>query len=175
MPDPIRHLFLPHHTAATAPLAADPAGEEEVMREALDYYAPVGFDRPAIERLNRLLDPMWASSTGMVVVQQQDLEWLLLWQDQVALARHREIPALRISDAEYDFVVGRHIRAARQARGLSHLDVAAALGAGQAWVEGIEHARPRPSVRLVRRIAAALSVPIGSLVSEWEARDDQPA
>jgi ribosome-binding protein aMBF1 (putative translation factor) len=179
MPDPIQPILLPFravHAAAARP-AAEPVGDigEEEMRDLLAFYGLAGLDWSGIEVLTRLADIVETCRVDYVAVRRADLDRLLTWVDQAARDRRREIPTLRISDADYDYVVGRHIRAAREARGLSHADMAAALGAGQAWVSGIEHARPRPSVRLVRRIAAVLSVPIGSLVTEWEALDDEPA
>jgi DNA-binding XRE family transcriptional regulator len=176
MEDPTERVLLPFPAvpAAATPRPGVDAVQDDEMRDMLAFYGRVGLDRRAVAGVTRLAVAVHSSDTDLVAVQRLDLRRLLLWLDQTARTREREIPTLALSDEQYDRVVGRHIRDVRRARGLTHADLGEALGVGPTRVSGIERAQPRASLRLVRRIAAALGVPIGSLVTEWEVSDDQP-
>lgn len=141
--------------------------EDEELRDLLAFYEPLGLDRAAVDCIGRVAAEVWSSDGDHVAVRRVDARSLLAWLDRAAAQRRREIPALAICDEEYDRVVGRRIRDARVACGLSQLELAETLGIGPAWVNGLERAEPRASVRMVRRVAAALSVPVGSLLTEW--------
>ncbi len=145
--------------------------EDEGLRELLAFYEPMGLDRAAVDCVSRVAAEAWSSDGDHIAVRRSDARMVLTWLDRAARERRLEVPTLEVSDEEYDRVVGRHVREARLARGLSQAELAAAVGTGPGWVSGIERGKPRPSVRMVRRLAAALGVPVGSLLSEWrEAR-----
>ncbi|HVQ90174.1 MAG TPA: helix-turn-helix domain-containing protein [Mycobacteriales bacterium] len=137
------------------------------MRELLAFYEPMGLDRAAVDCVSRVAAEAWSSDGDHIAVRRADTRVLLTWLDRAARQRRLEVPKLAISDEQYDRLVGRHVRDVRLASGLSQAELAAAVGTGLGWVVGIERGRPRPSVRMVRRLAAELVVPVGSLLTEW--------
>ena len=62
--------------------------------------------------------------------------------------------------------IGAAVKTARTAAGMSQLALANAAGCTQAHISDIESGRREPSLRQLRAIARALSLPAGSLLSE---------
>lgn len=56
--------------------------------------------------------------------------------------------------------ISRAIRTCRHARGLSQLALAAEVGISASYLSSLESGRKEPSLPLLRRIAAALDLPI---------------
>ena len=139
--------------------------EDQEVRDLLAFYGPVGLDREGVECLSRLVWEM-ESDSDYVAVRRLDLCALVGWLDDAAEERRLKVPRVALSDEEYDRLVGRRVQDARVARGWSQEELAAAVGKHPEWVGGVERGKPRPSVRMVRRLAAALRVPVDSLVSE---------
>ena len=73
-------------------------------------------------------------------------------------------PLLPIVDVEQEMLeVGRKIRARRQQAGLTLQKLATAVGVSQSLISQVERGRASPSITTLRRIAAALDVPIAAL------------
>ncbi len=142
--------------------------EDEEPRELLAFYGVLGLDRAAVDCVSRVAAEVCSSDGDYIAVRRLDVRELLTRLDRAAGQRWLEVPRLAISDEEYDRLVGRRVRDARVACGLSQAELAATLGTGPGWVGGVERGRPRASVRMVRRLAAALSVPVGALLVEDE-------
>lgn len=68
--------------------------------------------------------------------------------------------------------VGHAVRAFRQERGISITDLASASGVSVAMLSRVESGRVAPSLRTLQAIAAALQVPIASLLKDVEQKSD---
>jgi ribosome-binding protein aMBF1 (putative translation factor) len=134
----------------------------------LGFYGLLGLSMAEVEIISRLAGEAWSTDAVHIAVGRSDVVDLLTAVDRVAEARRREVPTLALSDAEYDAVVGRHLRRAREERGMTQVELGDALGISQGMVSEYERARRRPTLRFVRRLAAAVRVPIGALVTESE-------
>ncbi len=66
---------------------------------------------------------------------------------------------------DYSVAFGAHIRSLRQQRGLSQEEVAHTAGIHVTYLSGIERGKRNPSLRNIRRIAVALSIPVQNLFS----------
>jgi transcriptional regulator with XRE-family HTH domain len=65
--------------------------------------------------------------------------------------------------------LGQAVRAIRDERGLSQVQVADATGFIQAWISHVEHGRRNPSFNNVVRLAEGLGVSVSELVKRAEA------
>jgi transcriptional regulator with XRE-family HTH domain len=65
--------------------------------------------------------------------------------------------------------LGQAVRAIRDERGLSQVQVAEATGFIQAWISHVEHGRRNPSFNNVVRLAEGLGVSVSELVKRAEA------
>jgi len=65
----------------------------------------------------------------------------------------------------YVSAFGSHIRALRHERELSQEEVAHRAGLHVTYLSGIERGKRNPSLKNLRKIAAALGVPVGDLFS----------
>jgi transcriptional regulator with XRE-family HTH domain len=65
--------------------------------------------------------------------------------------------------------LGRAVRAIRDERGLSQVQVAEATGFIQAWISHVEHGRRNPSWSNVVRLAGGLGVRVSELAKRAEA------
>ncbi|RMD68282.1 MAG: XRE family transcriptional regulator [Gammaproteobacteria bacterium] len=65
--------------------------------------------------------------------------------------------------------VGKRIRNLRRARGLSQNELSRLTGVAQGTISRVEHGEQIPSMNTVRRIAAALGVPIAEIVGSYVA------
>jgi transcriptional regulator with XRE-family HTH domain len=65
--------------------------------------------------------------------------------------------------------LGRAVRAIRDERGLSQVQVAEATGFIQAWISHVEHGRRNPSWSNVVRLAGGLGVRVAELAQRAEA------
>lgn len=68
--------------------------------------------------------------------------------------------------------VGHAVRAFRQERGISITDLASASGVSVAMLSRVESGRVAPSLRTMQAIAAALQIPIASLLKDAEQKSD---
>jgi DNA-binding XRE family transcriptional regulator len=134
----------------------------------LGFYGLLGLSMAEVEIISRLAGEAWSTDAVHIAVSRGDVVDLLTAVDRVAEERRREVPTLRLSDEEYDAVVGRHIRDARRARSMTQVELGDALGITQGMVSEYERGRRRPTLRFLRRLAAAVRAPIGSLLTEWE-------
>ena len=139
----------------------------EDWSKAADY-GRLGLDAAGIASYARLTGETWSSDSKRVVVKRLDLQRVLICLDNVSAQRGREVPRLEISDEEYQQVVTRHLHAAaRIARGVTPLGHHDTPGLGR-WASEDQWAADAPTLLVARRLAAALSVPIGSLLTESE-------
>ena len=65
--------------------------------------------------------------------------------------------------------LGQAVRAIRDERGLSQVQVAEATGFIQAWISHVEHGRRNPSFNNVVRLAEGLGVSVSELMKRAEA------
>ncbi|MCP3978766.1 MAG: helix-turn-helix transcriptional regulator [bacterium] len=70
--------------------------------------------------------------------------------------------------------IGQRLASARLRRGLSQATVARRSGVAPSYISRIENGRVQPSFRTVQRVADAVRVSVGELVSESETRDHAP-
>lgn len=67
------------------------------------------------------------------------------------------------------YALGQAVRAIRDERGLSQVQVAEATGFIQAWISHVEHGRRNPSWNNVVRLADGLGVRVSELAKRAEA------
>lgn len=84
-------------------------------------------------------------------------------------------PVMRIADLEDDSLeLGRKVRSLRLEAGMTVRALAQAVGVSQSLISQVERARASPSITTLRRIAAALNVPIAALfLGSGEASDGE--
>ena len=70
--------------------------------------------------------------------------------------------------------LGRAVRATRETRGISQVELAEATGFRQSWISSVEHGRRNPSWNNVVRLADGLGVRPSALVKRAEAVADEP-
>jgi transcriptional regulator with XRE-family HTH domain len=70
-----------------------------------------------------------------------------------------------VPTTRFDPSVGQRLRELRQARGVSLSALARAAGIGKATLSGLEHGTRNPTLETLYAIAAALDVPLASLVT----------
>jgi transcriptional regulator with XRE-family HTH domain len=71
--------------------------------------------------------------------------------------------------------LGRAVRAIREQRGISQVELAEASGFRQSWISSVEHGRRNPSWNNVVRLAAGLGVRPSALVKRAEGLADDSA
>ncbi|MGH2912725.1 MAG: helix-turn-helix domain-containing protein [Solirubrobacteraceae bacterium] len=76
------------------------------------------------------------------------------------------MPVRRLPD---QLALGEAVRAIREERGLSQVQLAAATGFIQAWVSHVERGRRNPSWSNVVRLAGGLGVSVSELTTRAEA------
>ena len=69
--------------------------------------------------------------------------------------------------------LGRAVRAIREVRGMSQVEMAEATGFRQSWISSVEHGRRNPSWNNVVRLADGLGVRPSALVKRAEALADE--
>lgn len=69
--------------------------------------------------------------------------------------------------------LGRAVRAIREVRGISQVELAEASGFRQSWISSVEHGRRNPSWNNVVRLADGLGVRPSALVKRAEALADE--
>ena len=69
--------------------------------------------------------------------------------------------------------LGRAVRAIREERGVSQMQLAASTGFRQSWISNVEHGRRNPSWANVVRLSEGLGVRVSALVKRAEALADQ--
>ncbi|HWT22667.1 MAG TPA: helix-turn-helix transcriptional regulator [Solirubrobacteraceae bacterium] len=71
--------------------------------------------------------------------------------------------------------LGAHVRARRLAAGLTLRDLAARTGVSNAYLSQLERGMHEPSLRVLRAIAAALDVPLATLLTRAGVLEDDAA
>jgi hypothetical protein len=139
-------------------------------RETAALYGRVGLDPAGFAAYSRLTGQAWEDSAERMVVLRADVQRVLLAVEFAARRCEREIPTLQLPDEEYERLVGDRLAVAYDlARGVTPvgLNPAGFAVPGRRWLDGVS--------RLVaaRHLAAALSIPLGTLLIEDPAvRDD---
>lgn len=70
--------------------------------------------------------------------------------------------------------LGRAVRAIREERGLSQVQLAEAAGFMQSWISNVEHGRRNPSWSNVVRLSQGLGVAVAELAARAEALAQGP-
>jgi len=70
--------------------------------------------------------------------------------------------------------LGRAVRAVREERGISQVQLAADTGFMQSWISHVEHGRRNPSWSNVVRLAGGLGIRVSELAARAEVGDQEP-